>query len=334
MNISENHNTSIGKYGDELTKLMEKNGIGPKYLLSACRFHIDNHVPILTLALLFKQWNTYVMKNRPIDVNTLTYDEFRRTLSKYKKEFGIPNKVYDDGQVSIGEIQSNKDIERFPVKNNWCIKYPREYAKYTSQGYRFFLIDNGDESDYVRYAILMVGKRGEQCYYDLDNSQLTDRSVNEFQSHLTQKALSFIQSISTNNNMKKNVVKINEGALRKIVAESVKKVIENIDISTLPWANNPYEYVDNCRKMDAGLVQKLSGWDEWADNPYHINEKLLDNGTITILSQSEFESLLNKNDFHTKPFIGRKFTYYAKNNRYDALFAYSEEGDVHFFFGH
>ena len=86
--------------------------------------------------------------------------------------------------------------------------------------------------------------------------------------------------------------------------------------------------------MDAGLVQKLSGWDEWADNPYHINEKLLDNGTITILSQSEFESLLNKNDSHTKPFIGRKFTYYAKNNRYDALFAYSEDGDVHFFFGH
>ena len=110
MNISENHNTSVGKYGEELTRLMEKNGISPKYLLSACRFHVENKVPIKTLSLLFKQWNTYVMRNNPIDVNTLTYNEFREMLNKCKRDFGIPNKVYDDGQVSIGEIHSNKDI--------------------------------------------------------------------------------------------------------------------------------------------------------------------------------------------------------------------------------
>lgn len=134
--------------------------------------------------------------------------------------------------------------------------------------------------------------------------------------------------------MKKNIVKINESTLRQIVTESVKKVMEDIDISKLPWANAPYEYVENCTQMDAELVQMLSGWDPWADNPYHIIEGLLDDGTITILSQSEFESLLDKNDFDTKPFIGKKFAYYAKNNRYDALFAYDENKDVHYFFGH
>jgi len=259
MNISENHNTSVGKYGEELTRLMEKNGIIPKYLLSSCRFHMENKVPIKTLSLLFKQWNTYVMRNNPIDVNTLTYNEFREMLNKCKRDFGIPNKVYDDGQVSIGEIHSNKDIERFPLKNNLCIKYPREYAKYINQGFKFYMIDNGDESDYVRYVILMVGRNGEKSYYDLDNSQLTERSVNVFQSHLTPNALSFIQNINTENNQeikenrnmnKKQKIRINENQLRRIVTESVKRVLNEIGYNQFSdddfgGSGDPYGLVDS-----------------------------------------------------------------------------------------
>lgn len=51
MNIFENHNTYIGKYGD-LTIEMTENGTSPKYLLSACRFHTENNIPIKTLSLL------------------------------------------------------------------------------------------------------------------------------------------------------------------------------------------------------------------------------------------------------------------------------------------
>lgn len=144
MNIYESHNTSVGKYGEELTRLMEKNGISPKYLLSACRFYTENGVPIQTLALLFKQWNSYVMRNHPIDVNTLTYNEFRNVLNNYKMEYGIPNKLYADNKVSIGVLNNAKDVQKVPVKNDWCIKSQKWFDDYTSVGWRFFVIYLGD----------------------------------------------------------------------------------------------------------------------------------------------------------------------------------------------
>ena len=127
---------------------------------------------------------------------------------------------------------------------------------------------------------------------------------------------------------------ITEQDIKKIVTNSLSRLLEEIDISQLPWANEPYEYVNNCTQMDADLVQKLSGWDEWADNEYHIKQDLLDNGIITILSKEQFDSMLKKTDIHTPTFLSHRYTYYAKNNRYDALFAYSEKSDIHFFFGH
>ena len=46
MQIIENYNSSVGKYGKELTEEMGINGINPKYYLSAGRFHIEIVTPI------------------------------------------------------------------------------------------------------------------------------------------------------------------------------------------------------------------------------------------------------------------------------------------------
>ena len=34
MQINENHNTSLGKYGEKLTKEMENSGISPNYIIA------------------------------------------------------------------------------------------------------------------------------------------------------------------------------------------------------------------------------------------------------------------------------------------------------------
>jgi hypothetical protein len=131
MQIIENYNSSVGKYGKELTEEMEINGINPKYYLLASRFHIEIGTPINILSKLFKQWEIYVRKNdKSIDVNNLSFNEFRDILNDYKRKFGIPNKIYDDGKVSIGKITSYKDIARFPIKNEWCISKPNQFQQY------------------------------------------------------------------------------------------------------------------------------------------------------------------------------------------------------------
>lgn len=93
-----------------------------------------------------------------MDVNRLSYEQFREILNEYKRKYGIPNKIYDDGIVSIGKINNSKDIAKFPVKNDWCIMQPGMFQKYKNEGFSFYIVDNGDESNYVRYIILMVGK--------------------------------------------------------------------------------------------------------------------------------------------------------------------------------
>lgn len=222
-----------------------------------------------------------------------------------------------------------------------------KFLAYKNQGYRILLIydKSRNASDpYKRMGVLV--KDGVLSFWDnydkpCGTTKYTNDPIWRYIDSLpndAQLALSeFAEGKITESKNYKNIKTkktITESQLRDIVAESVIRVLETIDISTLPWANAPYEYVTNCRQMESGEVQRLSGWDEWADNPYHIQQKLLDNGTISILSKEKFDSLLNQEDSKTKQFLSRNYTYYAKNNRYDALFAYSEPSDVHFFFGH
>ena len=150
MKLLENYNAARQKYDESIVKVLSDIGIPPQYLLSACRFYQDIQVPIEKIQQLFRQWMTYVVKNNQnIDVNKLSFEQFYQTIQKYKAEYGMPNKVYSDEQVSIGKINSAKDVSRFPIKNNWCIKQPRMFQKYINNGYSFYIIDNGDGSDYI-----------------------------------------------------------------------------------------------------------------------------------------------------------------------------------------
>lgn len=199
MKLLENYNSARQKYGERIAKELSDVGIPPQYLLSACRYFHDYQLPKERLQQLFRQWMTYVVKNnQTIDVNKLSFEQFYQTIQKCKAKYGIPNKVYSDEQVSIGKINSAKDVSRLPIKNNWCIKQPGMFQKCTNNGYSFYIIDNDDGSDYIRYAMLMVGKDSQKYYYDLDNEQMTQNSIFDFQSHLTQGAMSFIQNLNEN----------------------------------------------------------------------------------------------------------------------------------------
>ena len=223
MNLLENYNTARQKYGEKIVKELSDAGIPPQYLLSACRYYKEKQIPIERIQQLFRQWMTYVVKySHTIDVNKLSFEQFYQTIQKCKAEYGIPNKVYSDGQVSIGKIIRAKDVSRFPIKNNWCIQRPEMFQKYINDGFSFYIIDNGDESDYVRYAILMVGQDGEKYYYDLDNEQMTKSSISDFQIHLTQGALSFIQNLNTK---LKETTHLKESELCKMIYKVVRDLL-------------------------------------------------------------------------------------------------------------
>ncbi|MBR5323773.1 MAG: hypothetical protein IKV14_03005 [Muribaculaceae bacterium] len=256
MKIFENYNTATQKYGHEIVKTLSDEGIPPQYLLSACKF-LQQGIKATDLKHYFRQWMTYVVKNdKNIDVNKLSFEQFYKTIQEYKRNYGIPNKVYDDGTVSIGKIDSHHDISKFPVKNNWCIKQPGMFKNYINQGFSFYIIDNGDESDYVRYVVMMIGENGEKFFYDLDNSQMTPNSISDFQSHLTDEAISFIQKLNENNEYKTNrkmkqVIRLNESDLHRMIKESVRTVLRE---------DESFDYNGNKDKDDYKLIFSIRAW--------------------------------------------------------------------------
>lgn len=236
MNIYENHNTSVGKYGEELTRLMEKIGISPKYLLSACRFRTENGVPIQTLALLFKQWNSYVMRNHPIDVNTLTYNEFRNVLNNYKMEYGIPNKLYADNKVSIGVLNNAKDVQKVPVKNDWCIKSQKWFDDYTSVGWRFFVIYLPQQPLPFTYVVAGVHDGNVEYYNTYDHQQYE--------------------------NMVKNVGNDEHSEFEKLLPAQVKEILYNVAAQQTEEKENNQEIKENRnmnKKTSIRLFERIAG---------------------------------------------------------------------------
>lgn len=127
----------------------------------------------------------------------LSYENFKNTIRKNKREFAIPNKIYDDGIVSIGEIKSNKDVSNFPIKHHWCIRGPKQFAKYTYAGNSFYLIDSGYGDDDLRYAVLMIRINGYLVYWNMDNFPLREGDLSFFLQNI-KSAIPFINDLCRN----------------------------------------------------------------------------------------------------------------------------------------
>lgn len=202
MKLFENYNSARQKYGEILVRELTDKGVPPQYLLAACRF-VSEGFSVDNVRKYIRQWMTYVKPNdsERRDINKLSFESFYEAIQKFKREYGIPNKIYDDGIVSIGKINSAKDIAKFPVENHWCISQPGRFNQYKRDGYTFYLIDNGDGSDYVRYVMLVVGGNGVKDYWDLENYRMTDSGIKEFETHLTPEAIEFIRQMNESKQM-------------------------------------------------------------------------------------------------------------------------------------
>ena len=199
---------------------LSKCGLPPQYLLSACRFYTENKISVKILIQQFKQWMNYVVRNENVDVNKLTYIQFWEKISECQRKYGIPNKIYDDGKVSIGKLNSHKDMNRFPIKNNWCIKQPNMFQKYVMNGYQLFIIDNGEDNDFVRYAIMLINRNGMIYYWDITNTYLDKYGMQEFNSTLTIGAKTFIKQLAL------NVKQKSYERPNNIIAEAINKFLK------------------------------------------------------------------------------------------------------------
>ena len=265
MKILENYNTASQKYGNDSVLAMQKEGIPGKYLLSACRFNADNGISPSVLKQKFRQWMTYVVKHdENIDVNKLNYNEFISIISYCFKEYCVPNKIFGNGDVYVGDIKSHKDVRQIPVENRWCIKSEEWYSAYVSKGWKFLVVYMPKQPMPITYVIVGIHDGNVEYYnaYDYQKEENLVSNVgndehNQYQSLLPDQVQSIIyeiaaaqtdeieskkanesvlpvnlksekETIYTENKTRQKMKQrfgINESQLRRIVSESVKRCL-------------------------------------------------------------------------------------------------------------
>jgi hypothetical protein len=118
MNLFENYNSAVQKYGKNIVVSLSKQGLPPKYLLSACRFIQDEGASIENIVSQFKEWTKYVVKyNKLCDVNRFSYSDFLKMIGKQKRLHSVPNLIYQDDTASFGKLNSAKDVQFIPIIN-------------------------------------------------------------------------------------------------------------------------------------------------------------------------------------------------------------------------
>ena len=250
MEINESFRSAADKYGEEIARQMLNAGIPDRYVLSACRFHCNPpNKPIDVLSIQFRQWMTYVTPYNKIDVNCLSYDDFTKLINEKMAEWICPNKLYDDGNVSVGVFLTKKDAEKYPLKtmagNDFCTSNACGFNKYTKQGYRLLSIyDKGrGKDDALKYVIATV-KDGIISIWNAANYPIGDTSepymndawryldslpdeaqkvIMDFARKTTASPTSIKKESKTNKNMKKTFV--SESRLKEIISESIKHVL-------------------------------------------------------------------------------------------------------------
>ena len=263
MKINEGYNLAVKKYGKQIADQMYRAGIPKSFIDTACRFYVEEGVPIETLQDDFKKWNRYVLNNPSYtaqgnnNLNVLkTYLDFKRELQKAMKPFICPNPIYNDGNLSIGELKTRRDARWFPIQNlafpddnnDYCVSRKeggyQQFQKYKQLGYKMLIIYDKSKSvnDEFKRAFVIARNGHLDFWNNYDRPCGTTKKNNDpiwryidTLPHEAQIALSkFAESTlsgseitesKTNKNMKKNVVKINENTLRQIVAESVKNAL-------------------------------------------------------------------------------------------------------------
>lgn len=269
MNISDGYNSAVANYDRELVNRIIQAGIPKNFCEAACLFAKEG-IPIETLQDDFKKWNRYILNNPAIsdgrakDLRQFkTYQQFKNVLQSVMQPFICPNPVYNDGNLSIGELKTQKDARWFPIQNlaypdannDYCISKRdggyMQFQKYRKDGRRMFIIYDKQRLTDDRFKrVLMICKNGILYFWDnFDRPCGTTKDKNnlvwQYISSLPRQAQIALSEIAEGIKESKISTKviITESEIRDMVRESVIRLISESETDTTEYIGE-YEVID------------------------------------------------------------------------------------------
>jgi hypothetical protein len=247
MYLKENYNSALQKYGKEMTEEFLKLGLHPKFLLSACRFKLeDTTLSSMGLVDLFRKWMKYVLKYDVADVNKESFNSFLGKIKQGEIQHIAPNILWYNSEYSIGSIDSLKIARSIPIENVWCIKAKDKFQRYASLGHKMYIIFSPNVIEPYTYIIAQVHD-GEVDYWDMNNHRYSDLHKNDchknLENMLPQEIINILYNEAANQtdnnkslncNINKKLIKLSESDLRRIINESIKRILmeSNDEIDT------------------------------------------------------------------------------------------------------
>jgi hypothetical protein len=216
-----------------------------RYVEKMCDLYFNEKIPFNEVVHLFKAYeeNRNIYDAVGVDFNILTYKELSESVYKitgeYLSRWEMPNVVYHNKSkgITVSLIRNYEEAKSVLCFNTWCVFNSSSYWKmHEDDGDTVYLI-RITKGYYSMFYSAFVKRNGDRIYYAYTHHQLTNEkdeeypSIVEFEQTIGSGAVKalvprIIKESKTNKNMKKNTIKLNESQLRQIVAESVKKALE------------------------------------------------------------------------------------------------------------
>ena len=245
---------ALQKYGKKRTYaiLNQNKSLANHFLYKMCQFVYDEHVPVQDVILLFEHINALGLNIG--NLNSLNYTQLKSMVdgetSKEQSFRGDAIYTSPTKLVEVYYIDSFEKAQSFFSNTTWCICNNREqWNILRKNGSTFYLIVNRNFSmrSKCRFVIARVYPNGNIEYIDMSNNAIISGGGNkpnyDTYANSLEGAIQHLkpqQPIQENNNKytNKNIMKINESQLRKIIKESVNTVLKEISTNLLRQAAN------------------------------------------------------------------------------------------------
>ena len=239
------NSTNGSKY---ISSLIHNNGVSVEYLYWITVNNIVHHIPLFDLIATYNDWKKYVVeyyknKGLTVPIDNLSYEQVCDIIDECKRYYNKPNPIYDENNIFVGLLKNYNEANMLPINANWCImNNPKRFAEFCCNGkVGYYIINKSLESPY-KYVIAIVSN-GEVEYWDSKNCRMSElpdeiERFKQYESFLPKEVKQILYTkaaeqgeeiektkIKTENNMKKQVIRLTESDLRQIIKETVKNIL-------------------------------------------------------------------------------------------------------------
>lgn len=305
MKINEGYKSAVYRYnsltnsedGRNFVSLLNRLGIPKEHLLWAVDNIEGEQINIHIFIRMYKEWKEYVLQyyekqnqNAP-EITQLTYQEMSTIVDKCKTYWAYPNVVYNQNGITVCELKDYMDAHMLPIETTWCItKIPQRFEEFCGNGKKgYYIINNNATHPYEK--VLSININGDVEYWDADNKRMAElpdyvKRFREYEKTLPQEVKNIFYNEAANqgeklernnktdkneskNMSKKNTIRLTESDLKRVISESVKKVLmENDDFQphgyrgTSNWGGLEMQISDSgdAARLRNSVTNQVSDW--------------------------------------------------------------------------